>query len=276
MGSIRTAGQRMRPKSSKSSIEEETDSVSEKTTEDSCRATLLSLTAFSACLGFILFVTGCIITSYYNAFIDFITGRYTEGSIFLIIIGLLVISVSGLGFYAAIRSDYILMAIFLTIMVFCVISEIIGSITMFALNKDWTQEMATRERLLKSLQNYSGKDEAEMKVWDLMQTDLQCCGVNNYTDYHSSILFLDKQELPRSCCGPLKLDKIGNIEKCSNNTSSLHQTSCKAAISQYLSSKIGILGGVAATIGLLQISIISASAYLVRKWKVPGRCYPCY
>ena len=222
----------MRPKSSKSSIEEETDSVSEKTTEDSCRATLLSLTAFSACLGFILFVTGCIITSYYNAFIDFITGRYTEGSIFLIIIGLLVIAVSGLGqlnlgkypgkfsislisgFYAAIRSDYILMTTFLTIMVFCVISEIIGSITMFALNKDWTQEMETRERLLMSLKNYSGKDTAEMKVWDLMQTDLQCCGVNNYSDYHSSILFLDKQELPRSCCGPLKLDKIGNIEKC--------------------------------------------------------------
>ena len=86
----------MRPKSSKSSIEE-TDSVSDKTTEDNCRATLLSLTTFSACLGFVLFVTGCVITSYYNAFLDFITGRYTEGSIFLIIIGLLVISVSGLG-----------------------------------------------------------------------------------------------------------------------------------------------------------------------------------
>ena len=86
----------MRPKSSKSSIEE-TDSVSDKTTEDNCRATLLSLATFSACLGFVLFVTGCVITSYYNAFLDFITGRYTEGSIFLIIIGLLVISVSGLG-----------------------------------------------------------------------------------------------------------------------------------------------------------------------------------
>ena len=78
------------------------------------------------------------------------------------------------------------MTTFLTIMVFCVISEIIGSITMFALNKDWTQEMATRERLLKSLQNYSGKDNAEMKVWDLMQTDLQCCGVNNYTDFQQA------------------------------------------------------------------------------------------
>ena len=81
---------------SKSSIEE-TDSESEKTTEDGCRALLLGLTSFSLLLGTILFITGCIITSYYNAFIDFITGRYTESSIFCIIIGLLVISVSGLG-----------------------------------------------------------------------------------------------------------------------------------------------------------------------------------
>ena len=86
----------MKPKASKSSIEE-TDSVTEKTSETGCRMLLIGLTGLSACLGFILFVTGCIITSYYNAFIDFITGRYTESSIFLIVIGMLIILVSGLG-----------------------------------------------------------------------------------------------------------------------------------------------------------------------------------
>ena len=88
----------MRPKVSKSSIEEPDGiSVSEKAVEDGCRALLLGLTSFSAFLGLILFITGCIITSYYNAFIDFITGRYTESSIFCIVIGMLVISLSGLG-----------------------------------------------------------------------------------------------------------------------------------------------------------------------------------
>ena len=119
-----------------------------------------------------------------------------------------------LGFYAAIRSDCIKMTVFLTIMVFCIFSEIIGSITMFALNKDWTQEMETRDRLLESLRKYSGSEEVESEVWDLMQTDLQCCGVRGHQDYLSSTLFLDKEELPRSCCGPLQIDKIGNIAKC--------------------------------------------------------------
>lgn len=118
------------------------------------------------------------------------------------------------GFYAALRSDYIAMTTFLTIMVFCIISELIGSITMFALNKDWTQEMETRERLLESLQKYSGPDHLEMKVWDLLQTDLQCCGVKGYQDYHSSALYLHNQQLPRSCCGPLQIDKLANVAKC--------------------------------------------------------------
>ena len=86
----------MEPKVSKSSIEE-TYSVTEKTAEKGCRVFLMALSSVSASLGLILFITGCIITSYYNAFVDFITGRYTESSIFLIIIGIFVISVSGLG-----------------------------------------------------------------------------------------------------------------------------------------------------------------------------------
>ena len=99
-------------------------------------------------------------------------------------------------------------------MVFCICSEIIGSITMFALNKDWTQEMETRERLLESLHKYSGSDQLEMEVWDLLQSDLQCCGVKSYQDYQSSALYLEKEQLPRSCCGPLQIDKLGNVAKC--------------------------------------------------------------
>lgn len=250
--------------------------MTEKTSETGCRMLLIGLTGLSACLGFILFVTGCIITSYYNAFIDFITGRYTESSIFLIVIGMLIISVSGLGLYAAVRSDSITMTTFLTIMVFCICSEIIGSITMFALNKDWTQEMETRERLLESLHKYSGSDQLEMEVWDLLQSDLQCCGVKSYQDYQSSALYLEKEQLPRSCCGPLQIDRLGNIAKCSKDTNSLHQLGCQEAITDYLSSKTGLMGAVAASIGLLQISLVTVSAYLVRKWEGPRHCYPCY
>ena len=62
----------------------------------------------------------------------------------------------------------------------------------------------------------------------------------------------------------------------SQETSSLHRVGCEEAISHYLSSKTGLMGGIAATIGIIQISLIAVSAYLVRKWKGPTHCYPCY
>ena len=79
----------------KSSIEDDPDD--DKMTEDTCRAFLMALTSFSGTLGFLIFITGCIVTTNYNLFIDFITGRYSESSIFMILIGLIIIVVSAIG-----------------------------------------------------------------------------------------------------------------------------------------------------------------------------------
>ena len=76
----------------KSSIEEES-----VITEDTCRVFLLALTGFSGSLGIILFISGCVATAEYNLLLDFITGKYTESSIFMILIGIIVIIVSALG-----------------------------------------------------------------------------------------------------------------------------------------------------------------------------------
>ena len=85
----------------KSSIEESAEKTSnedeERTTEDTARVFLLAITGFCGTLGIVLFITGCVITSQYNLLLDFITGKYTESSIFLILLGLIVTTVSALG-----------------------------------------------------------------------------------------------------------------------------------------------------------------------------------
>ena len=106
------------------------------------------------------------------------------------------------------------MTTFLTIMVFCVISEVIGSITMFALNQDGRQQVELRTRLISSLEQYDVKPDYQTDAWDILQTDLQCCGVSGHQDYQSSPFFIKKNELPISCCGPLELDTMGHAEKC--------------------------------------------------------------
>ena len=95
------------------------------------------------------------------------------------------------------------MMTFLSIMIICIISEVIGSITMFALNKDSGQQMLLRERMLDSLKQY----EKHNDTWDMVQTDLECCGVHSHQDHSVS-------PLPASCCGPLKLNINNQAEEC--------------------------------------------------------------
>ena len=61
------------------------------------RKLLIGITSFSILLGFIMMVVGCIMLSQYSVFLDFVTPRYTETAVFLLVIGLLTMAVSGTG-----------------------------------------------------------------------------------------------------------------------------------------------------------------------------------
>ena len=106
------------------------------------------------------------------------------------------------------------MTTFLTIMIICVIAEVIGSITMFALNKDGRQQQELKSRLLQSLSEYDVEPGTVTETWDLVQTELSCCGVMGNTNYEMSPYYQKKNHLPVSCCGPLELDIQGHAEKC--------------------------------------------------------------
>ena len=118
------------------------------------------------------------------------------------------------GFYASLKSHYILMTTFLTLMIICVVCELIGSITMFALNQDGHQQAALRARLLATLAEYGSEADTVTGSWDMVQTDLGCCGVAGPGDYQPTPFFQQVSHLPSSCCGPLEVDVTGNAEKC--------------------------------------------------------------
>ena len=61
------------------------------------RKFLIGITSFSTFQGFIMMVVGCVMLSQYSVFLDFVTPRYTETAVFLLVIGVLTIAVSATG-----------------------------------------------------------------------------------------------------------------------------------------------------------------------------------
>ena len=68
-----------------------------KKTEKSFRGLLLGLTGVSMFLGVILLIVGAVVVSGYSVYLDFITGRYMESAVFILVMGIIVITVSAIG-----------------------------------------------------------------------------------------------------------------------------------------------------------------------------------
>ena len=73
-----------------------------KKTDKSVRSVLLGLTGASMFLGLILLIVGAVMVSGYSVFLDFITGRYLESAVFILVMGVIVICVSTIGKYYAV------------------------------------------------------------------------------------------------------------------------------------------------------------------------------
>lgn len=61
------------------------------------RKLLVALTVVSVLLGLVLVVVGSVLLARYNVFLDFVTPRYTETAIFLLVMGILIIGISVVG-----------------------------------------------------------------------------------------------------------------------------------------------------------------------------------
>jgi len=66
------------------------------------------------------------------------------------------------------------------------------------------------------------------------------------------------------------------VEECRKETPTVHKEGCQRAFRAFLGRKVGAIGAVSVIAALLQILVIYASSTLVKKWRIPGQCYPCY
>jgi len=258
-------------------VERFSDIMMGKRTEKSFRGLLLGLTGVSMFLGVILMIVGAVVVSGYSVYLDFITGRYMESAVFILVMGIIVIAVSAIGFYAALKFHFCMMSTFLTIMVLSILCELIAAVTTFALNGEQSHQMGMRKKLRESLEMYGSPTSPDQTAaWDHIQTELHCCGLQDAKDYTSSSFSSQTGDLPVSCCGPLQLDNFGEPEKCRPETPSIHKVGCVVALKSFLSRKCGLVGAMVVVVAMVQIAIIVGASVLVKKWKVPGHCYPCY
>ncbi|XP_015839660.1 tetraspanin-1 isoform X2 [Tribolium castaneum] len=123
-------------------------------------------------------------------------------------------------------------------------------------------EEETRKLLKSTIENYYSPPEnkdAVTLMWDHLQANLKCCGVNNYTDYRSSTKWTNSGKvIPESCCvlegDPLKLKpKVPSCVTSPNEVNSYYKQGCFDALVHWIMIHVDVVIGVAVGLGLLEL-----------------------
>jgi len=127
---------------------------------------------------------------------------YASAAYILIVISALVVFIAFFGCCGAIKENKCMLGTYFTIILALFIVMVVGAVLGYSGNL----ESAIKDPLEKALQKYNDnpseeKGQAYKAVWNEVQTELRCCGVNNVNDWNNDTFgFTGKFNKPLGCC----------------------------------------------------------------------------
>jgi len=191
-------------------------------------------------------------------YLNFLGDNYVNTPIFIIILGSVIFVISFFGCCGACKESKCMMY-FYGFLLFCILIAQIGSgIAAFALKGDLQTEI--QKNMEKGLE-YFDKDgyDGFTKTWNLVQEQVECCGVENYKDWVTR--YNTTTTVPDSCC------REGHQgENCGNpfTEANIYIEGCVIRFSDIFLDNLNIVGGVAVCVALAELFIVFM-AYVMGK-----------
>ncbi|NWU92082.1 TSN1 protein, partial [Upupa epops] len=174
-------------------------------------------------------------------------------SYFLIVIGAILLVIGFLGCCGAQKESKCLLITFFSVVLIIFIGEV--AVAVVALVYTSLAETLLTAVLTPLLREKYGEDKRFTEIWNVTMTEVQCCGLNNYTDFNNSI-WLDKHETyPAPCFGRSLLLACLHLCGCLSQ-------GCFNQILKEIRTNAGAVGGVAAGIAALEIASMGVAMYL--------------
>lgn len=190
--------------------------------------------------GLALITVGIIIKNAYYSYSPFIDDKFYSPPWVLIIVGGAVFVVAFFGCCGAIRESNCMLIMFSLLLFVIIILEAMVGISGYYLRSDI--DLMLQTKMNASIADY-GKNVDIRKSWDVLQHDLNCCGVRSPHDWES--IYPDSI-LPHTCCPNLPLD-----DKCTEPLAS--QKGCLDALHATLDSNMQTVLIVAGSVALLEL-----------------------
>ncbi|XP_033029826.1 tetraspanin-6-like [Lacerta agilis] len=185
----------------------------------------------------------------------------SEVPVIIMVIGTLVVLVSAFGAVALLRHSPNMIKLFIGILLALLVLEITAGAAAYTYRHKLHQTLLSNT--LKTLDKYSEEVQITKGV-DSLQTEFQCCGAENYTDWMNTTFGSLSSSVPISCC---RVPVENCITDLSKHTAGINQQGCVLKLNNWVEEHIAILGGVGIFVGVAQLIGIPFCYLLLRTLK---------
>ncbi|XP_065202798.1 23 kDa integral membrane protein-like [Planococcus citri] len=206
----------------------------------------------------LLMCAGLIIRGQYFKYHEFLNEHYFSLPFMLICISGVMILITFFGCCGAIQENHCMISMFAAMLGVLFVMETTLGFAAYALSEKTSNVL--RISLNDTMQLYN-KSEELTKVWDGLQINLHCCGMDSYEDWYPIL----NGSLPMTCCKP-QIGAIGK-EMCNETVSSLYRSSCLTTLAEIIKSNATTLGAVGIGIAVAQILGVCFSCVLAKRIK---------
>ncbi|CAF4844293.1 CD63 antigen-like [Pieris napi] len=180
---------------------------------------------------------------------------YTSAPIMLIIVGLIVFVVAFFGCCGAVKENHCMIVTFSIFLLMIFIAELAVGTAAYLKHQDL--ETSIVKSLNESLKQYPTNPDIK-KNFDIIQTDLHCCGINSPDDWT-----LNGLPIPATCCAAQELLDDKPVA-CTKDSPNFHTQGCLNNILVHLKDIAMVLGGVGLGIAFVQLLGVIFACSLAR------------
>eukprot|EP00095_Tigriopus_kingsejongensis_P009764 maker-scaffold422_size175911-snap-gene-0.37 protein:Tk09764 transcript:maker-scaffold422_size175911-snap-gene-0.37-mRNA-1 annotation:"cd63 antigen" len=245
--------------------------------QDLSKYILFFINCITFICGVVLLFLGVYLHAQLSTYYDFMDSALYTFAVWCLILGVVVCLVSFLGLYGSIKEDHCALLAFAITLGIVICLELCLGVGAFAMAQEDRLVQSIAKKMKKSMRHYgeATEEEGTTKVWDILQTDFKCCGVEFPGDWSMTRWSRRNDQtdkLPASCCHALPLQS----PYCRVSSPELHDLGCIVALERASKKNSGALGAVGCIVGLGQILLVVAAVRLMRGLKRPQNCPPCY
>lgn len=199
--------------------------------------------------GLVLVIAGALVQTKFNDYLSFFGGTANAAAIFLIVIGVIVSIIGFFGCCGAAKESHCMIVTFIVLLCIVLVLEVAAAIVAFVLRNKITAALG--DEMQKATVNYGVTDHNGVtRAWDKVQKTFTCCGAANYTDWYGNEMLGNTSSVPDTCC-------INATDGCGwdqmETANAIYTDGCVDGFVKWVTSNIGIVGGIAAGLTVVQV-----------------------